>query len=101
MRSTAIQLLTGVAAPTFLAYLGNIIFAVNLNYRWLPRSGKEWVTFTGSSLSKAGPSLLGLSLLQVVVAGGLVYAQNWSRETVMTELDRRMNERLGEVHHGS
>lgn len=89
-RAVALQVGAGCFLPLALSYVGTMVWAIYHNYRFVPQGASNWLNFTRNSMSKAFPLIAGVSILQAVVAAGLVSLETNSRDKVLQELDRRM-----------
>ena len=98
-RAISGQVAIGVGMSSLSAYAGSLIVGAFLESKWFPRSPLELFNLTRKLVSSSSSILIGWTVVQMVIAGGLVTAQRISYETVMEELERRVQEDKRGVDH--
>ena len=92
-RATALQVLLGSTLPYAGCLLGLVLWGKKDCLKWIPgeRSGKgAWFNFYRNTLMKSSKMMTLVTVSQMLLAGGLVYAENESFHRVMSELDTRI-----------
>jgi len=98
-RAISGQVALGVGMSSLSAYAGSLIVGAFLQAKWFPRSPSELFNLTRKVVSQSSTLMIGWSVVQMVIAGGLVTAQRISYETVMEELERRVQEDKRGIDH--
>lgn len=110
-RAISLQVALGAIFPAAAAFGGTLVVGQQITstkwVKWLPRTMPQLFSFAKSTVLRHQPLLLGLTTLNLLLAGGLVYAevlfpskygypdlflQVKSYEEVMSELERRAEE---------
>jgi len=98
-RAISGQVAIGVGMSSLSAYAGSLIVGAFLQVKWFPRNPSELFNLTRKLVTQSSTLLIGCTVVQMVIAGGLVTAQRASYETVMEELERRVNKDKKEIDH--
>ena len=88
-RAIAMQVTAGSLLPFASALAGTLIVGEFDSARWMPRTAKQFASLVRKSLSATMPLVLGVTVLQLLLVGGLVHQEVWCYEDVMQELNRR------------
>lgn len=89
-RAIAGQVALGAGLSSLSAYAGSLIIGDLLKTKWSPRSFGGLVKLTKDVVSQGSILLVTLMVAQMVIAGVLVHLQRSSYESVMEELERRV-----------
>jgi len=98
-RAISGQVALGVGLSSFSALAGTLVVGNFARFKWMPKSLGGLVIFTKDIVSKTSPILLGLTVVQMLVAGGLVHFQRNSYDSIMEELEKRAEEDKKGVDH--
>jgi len=98
-RAISGQVAVGVGLSSLSAFAGSLIVGSFLQFKWFPQSPTQLFNLTRKLVSQTSTLLIGCTVMQMLVAGGLVYAQRTSYETVMEELERRVQEDNKGIDH--
>ena len=96
-RAIAMQVTAGSLLPFASALAGTLVVGQFDNARWMPRTARQFGSLAGKSLSATMPLVLGMTVVQLLVVGGLVHQEVWCYEDVMQELNRRYEQDHPEV----
>jgi hypothetical protein len=95
-RAISMQVAAGALLPPVAALAGYITVGQQVRATWLPRVGLRHasdraglVKLLKTTVARQQPLLLGVTMLHMLLAGGLVYGQVRCYEEVMAELEER------------
>ena len=91
-RAIAGQVGIAVGVSSTSAYAGSLIVGNFLNLKWMPGTFGSLVKLTQNVVSKSSLLLATLTAAEMMVAGGLVYFEQRAYDSVMEELERRVEE---------
>jgi len=91
-RAIAGQVALGAGLSSLSAFAGTLIIGDLLKAKWSPRSFSGVVKLTKDVVSQSSMLLVPIIVSQMVIAGVLVFLQRSSHESVMEELERRVEE---------
>eukprot|EP00090_Calanus_glacialis_P039269 TRINITY_DN68393_c0_g1_i1.p1 TRINITY_DN68393_c0_g1~~TRINITY_DN68393_c0_g1_i1.p1 ORF type:complete len:229 (-),score=59.93 TRINITY_DN68393_c0_g1_i1:88-774(-) len=89
-RAIAGQVALGAGLSSLSAYAGSLIIGDLAKMKWSPRSFGGLVKLTKDVVSQGSMFLVTLIVAQMIIAGVLVQLQRSSHESVMEELERRI-----------
>ena len=94
-RATAYQVACGALLPWVAPLPGFILLGKEMSWKWVPHpraSWQEWGKMYYNIFNKSSKMLVGVTVVQMLVAGGLVWAETRDYWSVMDELERRIEE---------
>merc|ERR1712226_450908 len=88
-RAISFQVGLGAILPAASAFYGSVVVGMFNKSAWVPRNFTGVLNLTKNTISNNSKLLMGMTVLQLLLAGGLVHLQVNCFEDVMAELNRR------------